>query len=163
MRSNACAGSGRPCIELTRVRTIGIDTKTDLTPVTDADRRSNSTRQTLGCDRPGDGVLGVRSSADQRPSPDGDRRPKQFKNFVRGAPVWASLIALLKMASRRSVVSAPCCNGGGGAARAGARSHPSMVRVHTGCRFLLWQSCIRRVCRFPTVRGAANYVNASSG
>lgn len=61
--------------ELTRVRfgalDLRIDTKPDLTPVTDADRAVESdVRQTLGRDRPATASW-ARSSADQRPSPDG--------------------------------------------------------------------------------------------
>ncbi len=60
--------------ELTRVRfgalDLRIDTKPDLTPVTDADRAVESdVRQTLGATGPA--TASWASSADQRPSPDG--------------------------------------------------------------------------------------------
>lgn len=81
--------------ELTRVRfgalDLRIDTKPDLTPVTDADRAVESdVRQTLGRDRPGDGVLGEgvrrindlhRTAVDRRP----DRRHQKL--CARGAGV----------------------------------------------------------------------------
>lgn len=89
--------------ELTRVRfgalDLRIDTKPDLTPVTDADRAVESdVRQTLGRDRPGDGVLGEEFGGSTTFT------GRQWivdpidgtKNFVRGVPVWASLIALLE-------------------------------------------------------------------
>lgn len=159
--------------ELTRVRfgalDLRIDTKPDLTPVTDADRAVESdVRQTLGRDRPGDGVLGEEFGGSTTFT------GRQWivdpidgtKNFVRGVPVWASLIALLEDGVPSvGVVSAPALQRRWWAARGRARSHPSMVRVHTGCRFPLWQSCIRRACRFPVCPGGRGwvYVNASSG
>lgn len=101
--------------ELTRVRfgalDLRIDTKPDLTPVTDADRAVESdVRQTLGRDRPGDGVLGEEFGGSTTFT------GRQWivdpidgtKNFVRGVPVWASLIALLEDGVPSvGVVSAP--------------------------------------------------------
>jgi histidinol-phosphatase len=77
---------------------LRIDTKPDLTPVTDADRAVESElRKLLARDRANDQVLGEEFGG-----------PTTFegrqwvidpidgtKNFVRGVPVWASLIALL--------------------------------------------------------------------
>lgn len=77
---------------------LRIDTKRDLTPVTDADRAVESElREALALERPDDHVLGEElggaTTFDGRQwviDPiDGT------KNFVRGVPVWASLIALL--------------------------------------------------------------------
>ena len=77
---------------------LHIDTKPDLTPVTDADRSVESAvRDTLSAERPGDAVLGeefggtaVFTGRQWVIDPiDGT------KNFVRGVPVWATLIALL--------------------------------------------------------------------
>jgi histidinol-phosphatase len=77
---------------------LRVDTKPDLTPVTDADRAVESAlRAELGRDRPGDSVLGEEGGGSAR------FRGRQWiidpidgtKNFVRGVPVWASLIALL--------------------------------------------------------------------
>jgi histidinol-phosphatase len=77
---------------------LRIDTKPDLTPVTDADRAVESDlREVLGRDRPGDRVLGEEFGGTTTFS------GRQWvidpidgtKNFVRGVPVWASLIALL--------------------------------------------------------------------
>ncbi|QUR66740.1 histidinol-phosphatase [Mycobacterium spongiae] len=87
---------------LTRARfgalDLRIDTKPDLTPVTDADQSVESDlREALTRDRPGDDVVGEEFGG--TPTFTG----RQWiidpidgtKNFVRGVPVWASLIALL--------------------------------------------------------------------
>ncbi|MBW0016634.1 MAG: histidinol-phosphatase, partial [Mycobacterium sp.] len=77
---------------------LRIETKPDLTPVTDADRAVESDlRDALGQHRPGDTVLGEEFGGTTTLS------GRQWiidpidgtKNFVRGVPVWASLIALL--------------------------------------------------------------------
>jgi histidinol-phosphatase len=77
---------------------LRVDTKPDLTPVTDADRSAETAlRETLSRQRPDDAVLGEEYGGttvfDGRQwviDPiDGT------KNFVRGVPVWATLIALL--------------------------------------------------------------------
>jgi histidinol-phosphatase len=77
---------------------LHVDTKPDLTPVTDADRSvEGAVRDTLSVERPDDSVLGeefggtaVFTGRQWVIDPiDGT------KNFVRGVPVWATLIALL--------------------------------------------------------------------
>jgi histidinol-phosphatase len=77
---------------------LRVETKPDLTPVTDADRAVESAlRAELARERPGDSVLGEEFGG--HPTFSG----RQWiidpidgtKNFVRGVPVWASLIALL--------------------------------------------------------------------
>ncbi|MCV7444295.1 histidinol-phosphatase [Mycobacterium paraense] len=77
---------------------LRIDTKPDLTPVTDADRGvETELRDILGQQRPDDGVVGEEFGGTATFS------GRQWiidpidgtKNFVRGVPVWASLIALL--------------------------------------------------------------------
>ncbi len=76
---------------------LRVDTKPDLTPVTDADRAvEEGIRRTLAKARPRDAVLGEEhgsSGASQRrwvvDPIDGT------KNFVRGVPVWATLISLM--------------------------------------------------------------------
>jgi histidinol-phosphatase len=90
---------------------LHIDTKPDLTPVTDADRSvEGAVRDTLSAERPDDAVLGeefggtaVFTGRQWVIDPiDGT------KNFVRGVPVWATLIALLHDgAPTAGVVSAP--------------------------------------------------------
>jgi histidinol-phosphatase len=77
---------------------LQIDTKPDLTPVTDADRAvETELRRALERDRPGDNVLGEEFGG---PTAFSGRQwildpIDGTKNFVRGVPVWASLIALL--------------------------------------------------------------------
>lgn len=77
---------------------LRVDTKPDLTPVTDADQAVESELRTaLGRERPADSVLGEEFGGSAA------LRGRQWiidpidgtKNFVRGVPVWASLIALL--------------------------------------------------------------------
>jgi histidinol-phosphatase len=90
---------------------LHVDTKPDLTPVTDADRGVEQTlRATLSHERPDDLVLGeefggtaVFTGRQWVIDPiDGT------KNFVRGVPVWATLIALLRDGVPvAGVVSAP--------------------------------------------------------
>ncbi|HTX93869.1 MAG TPA: histidinol-phosphatase [Mycobacterium sp.] len=77
---------------------LRIDTKPDLTPVTDADRAVElELREMLASERPGEDVLGEEFGGTT------SHTGRQWiidpidgtKNFVRGVPVWASLIALL--------------------------------------------------------------------
>ena len=73
-----------------------VEAKPDLTPVSDADRAVEHTlRQALRSRRPRDAVLGE----EEGESGSGPRRwvldpIDGTKNFVRGVPVWATLIAL---------------------------------------------------------------------
>src|ERR1700743_3021308 len=78
---------------------LQVDTKPDLTPVSDADRAvETGLRETLGRVRPADSVLGEEFGGSTTFA------GRQWiidpidgtKNFVRGVPVWASLIALLE-------------------------------------------------------------------
>jgi histidinol-phosphatase len=86
-------------IALSRFRAVDlrIDTKPDLTPVSDADRAvEHALRSRLADARPDDAICGEEFGV----SGDG---PRQWvidpidgtKNYVRGVPVWATLIALL--------------------------------------------------------------------
>jgi histidinol-phosphatase len=93
-----------------RALDLHVETKPDLTPVSDADRGvEQELRRLLAQARPRDGVLGEEYGADR----DGPRRwvvdpIDGTKNFVRGVPVWATLIALQVDASTTvGVVSAP--------------------------------------------------------
>jgi histidinol-phosphatase len=99
-------------VTMTRFRALDlrVDTKPDLTPVTDADRAvEQELRGLLAAARPGDAVLGEEYGAQGQ----GPRRwildpIDGTKNFVRGVPVWATLIALqLDERSVVGVVSAP--------------------------------------------------------
>ena len=79
---------------------LKVETKPDLTPVSDADRGvEEAARARLAVERPGDDVLGeefgvtVGTGSGRRwilDPVDGT------KNFVRGVPVWATLVALVE-------------------------------------------------------------------
>jgi histidinol-phosphatase len=100
---------------LTRARfgalDLRIETKPDLTPVTDADRAVEADlREVLGRERPDDSVVGEEFGGTTTFT------GRQWiidpidgtKNFVRGVPVWACLIALLEDGVPSvGVVSAP--------------------------------------------------------
>ncbi|HEU0192338.1 MAG TPA: histidinol-phosphatase [Mycobacterium sp.] len=77
---------------------LRVDTKPDLTPVTDADQATETAlRQALAAERPDDDVLGEEFGGTE------SFTGRQWiidpidgtKNFVRGVPIWATLIALL--------------------------------------------------------------------
>ena len=87
-----------------------VETKPDLTPVTEADRAvERALRDRLAAVRPGDAVVGEEYGTTGA----GDRRwivdpIDGTKNFVRGVPVWATLIALQEDGvTTTGVVSAP--------------------------------------------------------
>ncbi|MCU1602371.1 MAG: histidinol-phosphate phosphatase [Frankiales bacterium] len=93
-----------------RAQDLHVDAKPDLTPVSDADLAvEDEVRRQLALDRPADAVLGEEHGSK------GDG-PRQWvidpidgtKSFVRGVPVWATLIAL-RIGGRvdLGVVSAP--------------------------------------------------------
>jgi histidinol-phosphatase len=76
---------------------LRVDTKPDRTPVTDADRAvEQAFRATIATERPGDTVVG-----EEYGDPGGSSARRWIvdpidgtMNYVRGVPVWASLIAL---------------------------------------------------------------------
>jgi len=115
-----------------RAADLHVEAKTDLSPVTDADRATERLlRERIARDRPGEGVLGeeegddggsVRWSLDPI---DGTR------NFSRGIPVWATLIALERDGGVVcGVVSAPALGRRWWAARgAGAFANGEPVTV----------------------------------
>jgi len=81
-----------------RAADLAVSTKPDLTPVTEADTAAErAIRERLGSARPDDGVLGEEFGDDAGRG--GGRRwivdpIDGTKNYVRGIPVWATLIAL---------------------------------------------------------------------
>jgi histidinol-phosphatase len=84
-------------ISLPRFRSgIAVETKPDLTPVTEADRAVEAElRRILAAERPGDAILGEEEGA----AGTGSRRwiidpIDGTRNYTRGIPVWATLIAL---------------------------------------------------------------------
>lgn len=89
---------------------LHVETKADLTPVSEADQAAESViRDEVAKARPGDAVLGEEHGTTGR----GTRRwiidpIDGTKNYVRGVPVWASLIALqVDGIATVGVVSAP--------------------------------------------------------
>jgi histidinol-phosphatase len=119
-----------------RAQDLSVSAKPDLTPVSDADLAvEGALREVLAAERPEDAVLGEEHGLT-------GSGPRQWvvdpidgtKNFVRGAPVWASLIALLVDGRVEvGVVSAPALGRrwwaarGKGAFRNGEAIHVSSV------------------------------------
>jgi histidinol-phosphatase len=87
-----------------RAHDLSIETKADLTPVSEADRAAEAAlRERLARERPGEPVLGEEQGGEDTSGwiidpIDGTR------NYTRGIPVWATLIAY---ADRVAVISAP--------------------------------------------------------
>jgi len=81
---------------------LHVQAKPDLTPVTDADTAvEKALRGTLSRSRPRDGVLGEEFGATKAPAGPSTRQwvidpIDGTKNFIRGVPVWATLIALMQ-------------------------------------------------------------------
>lgn len=89
---------------------LAVETKPDLTPVTEADRAvETELRRILADERPADAILGEEHGA----AGAGSRRwildpIDGTRNYARGIPVWATLIALEEGGvARLGVVSAP--------------------------------------------------------
>jgi histidinol-phosphatase len=120
-----------------RARDFAVDTKADRTPVTEVDRAvEQELRVILGEERRRDAILGEEEGA----KGSGRRRwiidpIDGTRNFSRGVPVWATLIALEEDGRVAiGVVSAPALHRrwwaerGGGAHAGGDRVHVSAVR-----------------------------------
>ena len=98
-------------ISLARFRSgLAVEVKADLTPVTEADRGVEAElRRMLADERPADAILGEEEGA----AGSGSRRwildpIDGTRNYARGIPVWATLIALEEDGVLRlGVVSAP--------------------------------------------------------
>jgi histidinol-phosphatase len=115
-----------------RAADLRVETKADLTPVTDADRAvERALRERIAAERPGEGVFGEEEGDDGGAvrwilDPiDGTR------NFSRGIPVWATLIALERDGELVcGVVSAPALGHRWWAARgSGARRDSEPIHV----------------------------------
>ncbi len=91
-------------ISLGRFRALNLHVteKPDQTPVSDADTAvEKAIRSTLGRTRPRDAVFGEEFGATEAPAGPGHRRwvidpIDGTKNYIRGVPIWATLIALME-------------------------------------------------------------------
>ena len=121
-----------------RARDLAVETKPDLTPVTEADRAVEvMIRDRLERDRPGDAVVGEEFGTTGA----GHRRwivdpIDGTKGYARGIPVWATLIGLEVDGDLvAGVVSAPALGSRWSAARGhGARRDGEPVTVSTVAR-----------------------------
>jgi histidinol-phosphatase len=119
---------------------LAVESKPDLTPVTDADRAAEQRiRAAIQRTRPGDGIRGEEYGSQGEPD-----SPRQWvidpidgtKNYVRGVPVWATLIALIQDGTPVvGLVSAPALGRrwfaaqGAGAWAGGSMSSARRIRV----------------------------------
>lgn len=117
-----------------RARDLVVETKPDLTPVTEADRAvERELRRLVGERRPGEAFLGEEDGA----SGEGEARwivdpIDGTRNYSRGIPVWATLIALERAGRiELGVVSAPALGRRWWAARGGGarRDDGELLRV----------------------------------
>src|SRR5579884_765137 len=106
---------------------LKVETKPDLTPVTEADTAvEHAIRERLTAARPDDSIVGEEYGVST--APDSSRRwildpIDGTKNFVRGIPVWATLIALQDGEELTAgVVSAPALHRPGSRPEIRARS-----------------------------------------
>jgi hypothetical protein len=116
---------------------LRVETKPDLTPVSDADRAAeDSIRNILRRSRPRDAVLGEESGQ----TGSGSRRwiidpIDATKNYVRGVPVWATLIGLMDGdAVVAGVVTAPALGRRWWAAKGGGAWTGKSLTSASRCR-----------------------------
>jgi histidinol-phosphatase len=128
-----------------RAADLRVDTKPDLSPVTEADRAVEQTiRDAIAAVRPGDAVVGEELGTEGA----GPRRwivdpIDGTKNFIRGIPVWATLIALEQRGDVVvGVASAPALHRRWWAARGrGAFANGEQIRVSKVARLEDAQLC----------------------
>jgi histidinol-phosphatase len=97
-------------ITLARFRALDlrVETKPDLTPVSEADRSAEEAIRAMVADRPGEGVFGEEFGDDGGAVRWIVDPIDGTKNYVRGVPVWATLLALERNGSVEvALVSAP--------------------------------------------------------
>jgi histidinol-phosphatase len=120
-----------------RALDLRVDSKPDLTPVTDADLAAEQAlRNVLGRARPRDAVLGEESGKTGVGKRCWVIDPIDgTKNFVRGVPVWATLIALMVSGDVTvGVVSAPALGRRWWAARDGGAWTGRSLTKASACR-----------------------------
>jgi histidinol-phosphatase len=139
-------------LERFRAEDLRVETKPDLTPVTEADRATEQAiRERLQTVRSGDAVVGEEMAASGQK---GDRRwivdpIDGTKGYVRGIPVWATLLALEEQDEiTLGVVSAPALHrrwwaarGGGAYMRDGLADEPRELKVSEVTRLADAQLC----------------------
>jgi histidinol-phosphatase len=130
-----------------RALDLRVESKPDLTPVSDADTAvEQAIRSTLARARPRDGVLGEEFGSSVAAAGPGSRRwvidpIDGTKNFVRGVPIWATLIALLEGDTPvAGLVSAPAL----GRRWWGARGHGAYAGKHQHAATRITVSAVRR-------------------
>jgi histidinol-phosphatase len=137
-------------ISMARFRAVDlhVEAKPDLTPVSDADTAvERAIRGTLARARPRDGVLGEEFGAVEAAAGPGSRRwvidpIDGTKNFVRGVPIWGTLIALMEGdAPVAGLVSAPAL----GRRWWAATGHGAYAGRHTAAATPIKVSGVRRL------------------
>jgi len=116
-------------LERYRASDLVVETKPDLTPVTEADQAAeHAIRERLASARPDDAIIGEEFGATATADRQWVIDPIDgTKNYVRGIPVWATLIALRDQVA---VVSAPALHRRWWAARGqGAFADGSSIQV----------------------------------
>jgi histidinol-phosphatase len=137
-------------ISMARFRALNlqVDAKPDLTPVSDADTAvEKALRSTLARTRPRDGVLGEEYGVTEAAAGPGTRQwvidpIDGTKNFVRGVPIWATLIALMEGDQVMvGLVSAPALSRRWWA----ARGHGAFAGRHTAAASPIRVSAVSRL------------------
>jgi len=137
-------------ISIARFRALDlhVESKPDLTPVSDADTAvEKAIRATLARARPRDGVLGEEYGMSAPAAGSGHRHwvidpIDGTKNFIRGVPVWAALIALMEGDTPvAGLVSAPAL----GRRWWGARGHGAHAGKHQRTATRLKVSAVDRL------------------
>jgi histidinol-phosphatase len=129
-----------------RAQDLHVTTKPDLTPVTETDTAvEKALRATLARTRPRDGVLGEEYGATEAGA--GNRQwvidpIDGTKNYIRGVPIWATLIALMEGAEPVvGLVSAPAL----GRRWWAASGHGAYAGRHTATATPIRVSGVRRL------------------
>jgi histidinol-phosphatase len=137
-------------ISMARFRALDlhVESKPDLTPVSDADTAvEKALRATLARTRPRDGVLGEEFGASRAAAGASTRQwvidpIDGTKNFVRGIPIWATLIALMEADQVMvGLVSAPAL----GRRWWAARGHGAYAGRHTAAATPIRVSGVNRL------------------
>ncbi|MDG4823034.1 histidinol-phosphatase [Asanoa sp. WMMD1127] len=131
-----------------RALDLRVESKPDLTPVSDADQAvERALRATLGRTRPRDSVLGEEFGASEAAAGPGHRQwvidpIDGTKNYIRGVPIWATLIALMEGDQPVvGLVSAPAL----GRRWWAAAGHGAFAGRHTAAATPIRVSGVRRI------------------